>query len=368
MAGARSWPASMPRSRSAGSPAGVIGAVSRGASASTCACSSRSSAVVAAAVGLTWSRRFLGGDADAIGSAEPVFVRPPRAAARARWGWPSPACSSRARRPTGARVYLRDELGTARGNGGHRLHGVQRDDDARARCSAIGWSIASAPRPSCAPAGGSRRSASAWARSWPPRRSPRSRLRLPRRRDVGRRADRLPCRGARRPACSAGVGLAAVSSTGYLGFLVGPPMIGGLAELVGLPGALGVLVVLASASPSWRPPPAYARGGASVTREADGGGMTDDPVRPRRRAGRLARLDHARVALVGRRARRRGRGDRERSAGAAVRRGHRRAGAGPRRRGRVARDRPAPGRRRRGRQSPCPAPTSCSPAPTRWRS
>jgi hypothetical protein len=45
---------------------------------------------------------------------------------------------------------------------------------------------------------------------------------------------------------AAGVGLAAVSSTGYLGFLVGPPTIGGLAELVGLPSALVVLVVLAS--------------------------------------------------------------------------------------------------------------------------
>jgi hypothetical protein len=48
------------------------------------------------------------------------------------------------------------------------------------------------------------------------------------------------------PGMTAGVGLAAVSSTGYLGFLVGPPTIGGIAELVGLPSALIVLVVLAS--------------------------------------------------------------------------------------------------------------------------
>lgn len=46
------------------------------------------------------------------------------------------------------------------------------------------------------------------------------------------------------PGLPAGVSLAAVTSTGYLGLLVGPPVIGGVAELVGLPVALGLLVVL----------------------------------------------------------------------------------------------------------------------------
>jgi hypothetical protein len=68
------------------------------------------------------------------------------------------------------------------------------------------------------------------------------------------------------PGMAAGVGLAAVSSTGYLGFLVGPPTIGGLAELLGLPVALGVLVDsraavaalaattrIAGRGPRWRP-------------------------------------------------------------------------------------------------------------------
>jgi MFS family permease len=36
-----------------------------------------------------------------------------------------------------------------------------------------------------------------------------------------------------------------VSSTGYLGFMVGPPVIGAVAELVGLPNALVLLVLLA---------------------------------------------------------------------------------------------------------------------------
>jgi MFS family permease len=41
-----------------------------------------------------------------------------------------------------------------------------------------------------------------------------------------------------------GPNLALVTSTGYLGMLAGPALIGGLAEAVGLPGALGTLVVI----------------------------------------------------------------------------------------------------------------------------
>ena len=69
------------------------------------------------------------------------------------------------------------------------------------------------------------------------------------------------------PGMSAGVGLAAVSSTGYLGFLVGPPIIGGLAELVGLPGALAVVVLLAAIVALLAPTTRYARPGAPVARE-----------------------------------------------------------------------------------------------------
>ncbi|MCW3015656.1 MAG: major facilitator superfamily 1 [Solirubrobacterales bacterium] len=43
-----------------------------------------------------------------------------------------------------------------------------------------------------------------------------------------------------------GVALAAVSSTGYLGFLAGPTIIGGTSELTGLPVALALLVALAA--------------------------------------------------------------------------------------------------------------------------
>jgi MFS family permease len=47
------------------------------------------------------------------------------------------------------------------------------------------------------------------------------------------------------PGMSPGMALAAVSSTGYLGFVAGPPIIGSVAEAIGLPTALVLLVALA---------------------------------------------------------------------------------------------------------------------------
>jgi hypothetical protein len=59
------------------------------------------------------------------------------------------------------------------------------------------------------------------------------------------------------PGIAPGLGLAAVSSMSYLGFLVGPPLIGAVAELTSLPRALLVLVGLAlvvlALSPVTRP-------------------------------------------------------------------------------------------------------------------
>jgi MFS family permease len=48
----------------------------------------------------------------------------------------------------------------------------------------------------------------------------------------------------RTPGMAAGTAIAGVCTIGYLGFLVGPPAIGGLAELLGLPAALGAVVLL----------------------------------------------------------------------------------------------------------------------------
>jgi MFS family permease len=53
--------------------------------------------------------------------------------------------------------------------------------------------------------------------------------------------------GAAMPGIAPGLALAAVSTTGYLGFMAGPPLIGALAELSGLPTALWLLVALGAA-------------------------------------------------------------------------------------------------------------------------
>jgi hypothetical protein len=46
----------------------------------------------------------------------------------------------------------------------------------------------------------------------------------------------------RTPGIEPGVALATVTTMGYCGFLVGPPLIGFAAEWIGLPGALGLIV------------------------------------------------------------------------------------------------------------------------------
>ncbi len=49
---------------------------------------------------------------------------------------------------------------------------------------------------------------------------------------------------ARTPELPPSAAIAAVCTVGYFGFLLGPPAIGGLAEMIGLPGALGLVVLL----------------------------------------------------------------------------------------------------------------------------
>jgi predicted MFS family arabinose efflux permease len=49
---------------------------------------------------------------------------------------------------------------------------------------------------------------------------------------------------ARAPDLPPSAAIAAVCTVGYFGFLLGPPAIGGLAELIGLPAALGLIVLL----------------------------------------------------------------------------------------------------------------------------
>ena len=49
--------------------------------------------------------------------------------------------------------------------------------------------------------------------------------------------------GGRAEPDAPGRGIAAVTTMGYAGFLIGPPAIGGVAELIGLGPALGLVVV-----------------------------------------------------------------------------------------------------------------------------
>lgn len=51
---------------------------------------------------------------------------------------------------------------------------------------------------------------------------------------------------AQAPGTSPSVGIAAVASAGYVGFLGGPPLIGALAEVIGLSGALGLVALFAA--------------------------------------------------------------------------------------------------------------------------
>jgi MFS family permease len=221
-------------------------------------------AIVSAAVGLTWSRRFLEAGADAMGHAEPVFVRPPRRLLAL--GALAFACLLiEGASADWSAVYLRDELGTTAAFAaigftafsitmtlgrvfGDRLvdrFGPEAIVRGGGGLAAVGFGLsllAAAPVPAilgfaCLGAGMSGV--------------------VP---IVFRAAGHVP-------GMSAGVGLAAVSSTGYLGFLVGPPTIGGLAELVGLPAALAVIVVLAAAVALLAPTTRFARTGPGVARE-----------------------------------------------------------------------------------------------------
>jgi fucose permease len=222
-------------------------------------------AVISAAVGLTWSRRFLGGDADAVGRTEPLFVRPPRKLLAL--GVLAFACLLiEGASADWSAVYLRDELGTTAAVAaigftafsvtmtlgrifGDRLvdrFGPEAIVRAGGSIAAIGFGLALVAAAPVAAIAGFACLGAGMSGVVP---------------IVFRAAGHVP-------GMAAGLGLAAVSSTGYLGFLVGPPTIGGLAELTGLPTALSVLVVLAAAVALLAPTTRFARVDHTVAGEA----------------------------------------------------------------------------------------------------
>ncbi|MEA2279073.1 MAG: hypothetical protein QOI62_1202 [Solirubrobacteraceae bacterium] len=197
----------------------------------------------AAAIGLTWSRRFLDAGADAVGHHAPLFVRPPRRLLAL--GALAFACLLvEGASADWSGVYLRDELGTSAAVAalgftafsvtmtlgrifGDRLvdrFGPQTVVRVGGTVAAIGFGTALVVAQPVAAVVGFACLGAGMAGVVP---------------IVFRASGHVP-------GMTAGIGLAAVSSTGYLGFLVGPPTIGGVAELLGLPVALVLLVALAT--------------------------------------------------------------------------------------------------------------------------
>jgi len=201
-------------------------------------------AVLSGVVGLAWSQRFLPGSEDATAHREPVFRRPPRRL------WSLGALAFACLLIEGAAadwsgVYLDDELDTGGGFAAlgftafsitmtlGRVFGdrLVRHFGAR-RLVRAGGAIAAGGFGAALLIG-----------------TPAAAL-------VG-----FACLGAgmssvvpivfrsagEAPGIATGVAVAAVSTIGYMGFVVGPPLIGGIAELSGLPAALGLLVLLGGA-------------------------------------------------------------------------------------------------------------------------
>jgi MFS family permease len=213
-------------------------------------------ALFTAVVGLTWSRRLLSAGADRTARTDPVFVKPPRRL------WALGALAFACLLIEGASgdwsaVYLRDDLGASAAAGalaftafsvtmtlgrvyGDRLverFGTLAIVRGGGLVAAGGFALALLAATPLAGLAGFACLGAGMSSIVP----------------IVFRAS------ANVPGLPAGPGLAAVSSVGYAGFLVGPPVIGGVAELTGLPTALWLLallgVVIVALAPTARPAP-----------------------------------------------------------------------------------------------------------------
>jgi MFS family permease len=201
-------------------------------------------AAAGAALGLTWSRRFLPGSEDATGRGEPILARPPRRL------WALGALAFSCLLIEGASgdwsgVYIKDELGAS---AAFAALGFTAFSVTMTLGRVFGDRLVMRFGPVAVVRGGGAVAAAGFALALVVAR-PWAAL-------LG-----FACLGAGMasvipivfraaggvPGMRAGIALAAASSTGYFGLMAGPPIIGGLAELVGLPAALGVLVALGAA-------------------------------------------------------------------------------------------------------------------------
>jgi MFS family permease len=199
-------------------------------------------AALSLAVGLGWSRRFLHAAEDASGTEHPVLVRPPRRL----WALGIVAFSCLLVEGAAAdwsAVYVRDELSTGAATAASAYVAFSLT---MAIGRLLGDRLVERLGPVALLRGGGLLAAAGFG--------------------AGLAVDAVPgallgfaALGAglavvipvvfraagSTPGMSPGMALAAVSSTGYLGFVAGPPIIGSVAEAIGLPTALVLLVALA---------------------------------------------------------------------------------------------------------------------------
>ncbi len=221
---------------------------------------------LAGAIGLLWSRRLLPAREDAADADQPVFVRPPRRV-WALGGLAFACLLIEGASADWSGVYLKDELGTGPGLAalgftafsvtmtlgrliGDRL--VERFGPvlvvrAGGLIAAVGFGLALlAQTPAAALAGFA--CLGAGMSSIVP--------------IVFRAAGHVP-------GVPSGVALSAVTTVGYLGFVTGPAIIGALAELTGLPPALGVVAVLGATVSALAGTTAAGRAGAPAVARSE---------------------------------------------------------------------------------------------------
>jgi MFS family permease len=198
-------------------------------------------AVVSLAVGVAWSRRFLPAAADASGREHRVLVRPPRRL----WALGAVAFSGLLVEGAAAdwsAVYVRDELNTGAATAATAYVAFTLT---MAFGRLLGDPLAARFGPVALVRWGGVLAAAGFGAGLAVGAVPGALLGFA---ALGAGVSAVvPVvfrAAAATPGISPGMALAAVSSTGYLGFVVGPPLIGSLAEAIGLPAALALLVAL----------------------------------------------------------------------------------------------------------------------------
>jgi MFS family permease len=216
-------------------------------------------AAVSLAVGLGWSRRFLAASEDASGTEHPVLARPPRRL----WALGAVAFSCLLVEGAAAdwsAVYVRDELRTGAATAASAYVAFSLT---MAIGRLLGDRLVERFGAVALLRGGGLLAAGGFAAGLAAGAVPAAMLGFA---ALGAGlAAVIPVvfrAAGSAPGIAPGMALAAVSSTGYLGFVAGPPIIGSVAEGVGLPAAMVLLValglVVAALARSARPVAAHA--------------------------------------------------------------------------------------------------------------